>query len=66
MAMLAIHFGLKPIQSGPFGALLQKLKPALFKTYHTYPTMMTLSTFILYLYMIQKMYKSHDIPFEFC
>ena len=35
------------------------------KIYHTYPTMMKLSTVILYLTKIQNIYKSRDTPIRF-
>ena len=36
------------------------------KICHTYPTMMKLGALIPYLKKIQKIYKSHDTPSEFC
>ena len=41
-------------------------KAPLPKICHTYPTIMKLGAFIPYLKKIQKIYKSHDTPFEFC
>ena len=36
------------------------------KIYHTYPIMMKLTAVIPYIQKIQKIYKSHDTPLEFC
>ena len=40
--------------------------PVFLKLCHTYPAMMQLDTVIPYLKKIQKVYESHDTPFEFC
>ena len=40
--------------------------PQLYKTCHTYPTMMKLGIVIPYPKKIQKRYKSRDTPLEFC
>ena len=47
---------------GPGGAK----KAPLPKIYHTYPTIMTFGSAMLYLKKIHKMYESRDTPFDFC
>ena len=55
------------IQDGPSRAAhWWRDKAPFHRICHIYPTMMKLGTLIPYLKNIQKIYKSHDTPLEFC
>ena len=67
MSHLILAF-FNPLQDGPFRAAHERgaKKVPLPKICHIYPTMMKLDTVIPYLKKIQKVYRSRDIPLEFC
>ena len=64
-----VFVSFNPIQDRPFrGCSLIRggQKDPFPKICHIYPTMMRVGTVIPYLKAIQKTYKSHDTPLEFC